>query len=79
MVFHELLDALVREVLHAEDADRERDLVRDIAETDRVELTLSDSLHLAGSTNDTDLVKAIAPCCLLDEGDVGADIIPGSP
>ena len=59
VVFHELEDGLVREVLHAEDTDRERDLVADIPETDRVELAFPDCLHLAGGTDDADLVEAV--------------------
>jgi len=79
MVFNKLLDTLVGEVFHAKDANCKGNLVRDITKTGWVELAFPDRLHLAGGSDDADPVETIAPCCLLDEGDVGADVIPGSP
>src|SRR5690606_30889896 len=70
VVLDELEDRLVWEVLHAEDADRERDLVGDVAQADRVELALPDRLHLARSPDDPELVEAVRPGRLLDERDV---------
>src|SRR5208337_3287066 len=78
VVFHELEDALVREVLHAEDTDCKCNAVANIAETDRVELALADCLHLAGGTDDTNLVETKRAGSFLDHGDVGADVVLGA-
>ena len=66
VVFHELEDALVGEVLHAEDTDCKRNAGADITGTNRVKLEFPDCLHLAGGTDDTDLVQAEAAGCFLD-------------
>ena len=75
VVLDELDDRLVREVLHAEDPDCERDLVGDVAQADRIELALPDRLHLAGRPDDPDLVEAVRPGRLLDERDVRAEVV----
>ncbi len=79
MVFNKLLDTLVGEVLHTKDTNCKGNLVRNITKTRGVELAFPDRLHLAGSSDDPNPVETVAPCCLLDEGDVGADVVPGSP
>src|SRR5512137_545827 len=78
MVFHELENTLVREVLHAEYTDCECNAGSDITGTDRVELEFPDCLHLAGGSNNTDLVQAKAAGCFLDHGHIRADIVLGA-
>jgi len=78
MIFHQLDDTLVGEVLHTENSHCEFDTVRDIAEPDRVELAFSYCLHLARGSHDTDLIQTVAAGCLLDPGHLGADVVLGA-
>ena len=75
MVLDDGLHGLVREVLHAEEPYCEGDLVRDIPHVDRIELSLSDRLHLAADAGDPDLVETEGPGSLLEPGDLGADVV----
>ena len=78
MVLDAGLHGLVREVFHAEEPYCEGYLVRDIPHVYRIELGLSDRLHLAADAGDPDLVEAEGTGSLLEPGDLGADVILSS-
>ena len=68
----------LQEKFSAEDAQRKGDLVVDIAQTDRIELSLPDGLHLAGCTHNADFIKTVTPGHLLDQAEVRADVVARS-
>jgi len=75
VVLNNSLHGLVREVLHAEEPYCEGDFVRDIPHVDGIELSLPDRLHLAADAGDPDLVEAEGSSRLLEQGDLGADVV----
>jgi hypothetical protein len=78
VIFYELENALVGEILHAEDTDCKSDTGPDITESDRIQLSFTDGLHLAGGADNTYLVQAEASGRFLYQGNVRADIILGT-
>ena len=65
VVFHELENGLVREVLDAEDSECKCNAGADITGTEPGRMEFPDCLHLAGGSDNTNLVKAEGAGCFL--------------